>query len=158
MSIGIYAFVTPDWEQKDYPLGPWLQWHSQYFDEISIVTAGDMEIPYDADNIRINSYPFNRNYMDIKQFATMKQTAQGHLKTGWKVMMDVDEFIYRPDTSNLDTTGVYPLTYIHLWGSLDYQIQNTGFPVQQIRGQVHGCKPLWALHDCKHTRVAHQCL
>lgn len=136
-TVGVYAFVTPNWKELDYPLDLWLEWHTKQFDAVSLVTWGDVELPIHSkinlDALHIYHIYGKPDYNDKLAFAALKQIAQRKLKTDWKIMLDIDEFIYRPTLNEFDMNYVYMAYYYHLWGNLHTRIINEKFPMYQRR-------------------------
>lgn len=124
VSIGIYAFVTSNWKELDYPLDLWLQWHRTQFDEISLITYGKIELPdYDKTIVKVeelNDFPTEKTF-DF--YVIGKMRAQKNLTTDWKILLDIDEFMFRPDLKSANKIYAYPLKYHNLYGSLEYEIK-----------------------------------
>lgn len=40
-TIGVYTFVTENWQELDLPLDLWVEWHLKFFDQIAICTYGN---------------------------------------------------------------------------------------------------------------------
>ena len=134
--IGCYAFTAPDWREKEYPLDLWLQHSVELFDEVAIVTYGEMRLPFlhpkiltsAIEPIPHDSYEFWRRG---------KKAAQDLLTTDWKVMLDIDEFLsFRIETSYLKQPLVYSLSPRHLYGNLDTEIR--GLPTYRMARVHHG--------------------
>ena len=136
-SIGAYAFVTKDWKELEYPLDLWLPWTASQFDQVSLVTYGDVEIPDIPDEnarlkiTKIDEYPSTK-YFDF--YLKGKTLAQIQLHTDWKVLLDIDEFMFRPNLGTAISRYVYPLRYYNLYGSLEYRIKRKPyFATRQYR-------------------------
>ena len=134
-SVGAYAFVTKDWKELEYPLDLWLPWTASQFDQVSLVIYGDVEVPkIKNDNIKItkiNKFPSGK-YFDF--YLKGKTLAQEQLETDWKVLLDIDEFMFRPNLGTAISRYVYPLRYYNLYGSLEYRIKRKPyFATRQYR-------------------------
>ncbi len=118
-TIGVYAFVTSNWKELDYPLDLWIRHNSQLFDEVALVTYGKVkEIPYETNNLIIKEIePPDKVRYDF--YTTGKKKAQDLLNTDWKILLDVDEFLTRtPKVENLNKELTYKLNYIHAYGNI----------------------------------------
>ena len=135
MSVGCYAFVTHDWDARSYPLDLWLSWSLRQFDQVAVVKYGDFPLPVVDPKLRTKSIDLNPTYERYFNFYTIgKSEAQVLLTTDWRVLLDIDEFMYRPYTGNLDPKVTYPLRYHNLFGSLEFEMApSIPFPAQQFR-------------------------
>ncbi len=122
MKLGAYAFTYDDWREKDYPLDLWIEWHSKIFDSIVLVYVGDiyklkgLEVP---ENVDILFVPYDR--VKGRDYAFLKNLAQKSLKTEWKMLLDIDEFI--TERPRLRTSNIY----IHnLFGDVYHEIIHKG--------------------------------
>lgn len=137
--IGVYGIVDSHWKENAYPLDLWLEHHSKIFDEVVLVQIGDFKIPFDAPNIKTRVIDDSNN-KGLKWYIDAKTEAQRLCSTEWKVQLDVDEFVNTINTDTLNKDFIYPLKYIHFYGSLSYKIENI-FPSFQWR--IHtGRKPI----------------
>jgi hypothetical protein len=120
-SIGAYAFVTEDWKEKDYPFDIWLGHSLELFDQVAIVSYGDVLVPTHSRLILRRTAPVNESSFEF--YVRGKEDAQRLLTTHWKVLLDIDEFLKeRIDTSELDERYAYPLRYHNLYGNLFTEI------------------------------------
>lgn len=135
MSVGAYCFVTEDWRTRDYPLDLWLSWHLEQFDEVAVIKYGDFPLPVDSPKLRMKSIDLNPMYEQYFKFYTIGKTeAQKLLDTEWKILLDIDEFVYPVSTNNMHPSLAYPLNYHNMYGSLEYEMApSTAFPQQQFR-------------------------
>lgn len=132
MTVGCYAFVTKNWKDLDFPLDLWLEYHREIFDKIAVVKFGDFDLPFNASEIVDKTVkPPSSKTLKWGQYG--KRQAMKLLDTDWKVCLDIDEFVHPIDTSKMDPEKVYPLRYIHFWGSLDWMIMFNGDPYYQFR-------------------------
>lgn len=123
-TIGVYAFATSDYKLLDYPLDLWLKYNSEIFDEVALVTYGQVEIPYKAKNIIIEEFePPKKDDFNFYRFG--KRKAQDLLDTDWKILLDIDEFIGKiPNLEDLDKKLTYRLKYRNLYANLYTEIKN----------------------------------
>ncbi len=123
MTIGVAAFVTSDWREQGYPLDLWLLHHAQVMDQISLVTYGEFELPFNHKNIKVTRLHNPPAYNTAKFWLMGKQVAFDSLETDWKVLLDIDEFLAaKPDISGLDKGCIYPLVLHNLWGGIDKEV------------------------------------
>lgn len=175
MSLGAYAFVQTDWRRFDYPLDLWVEWHAKIFDRVVLVTYADdprrwnvqdMGLPDHGDKVLVKAIRLNPLHERYWSFYVIgKAEAQRLLDTEWKMLLDVDEFVYRPHTGNLDPTLAYAVRYHNLYGSLEAELP-AAFPVMQFRlhrgprdilGDGANVEQPWAAgpaFDCWHTGAA----
>ncbi len=137
-TIGAYAFVTSDWKENDFPFDLWIKHAIKIFDQIAIVTYGEVIFPdirYEGKLLTKRIEPVDVNKFSF--YTVGKKIAQDMLTTDWRVLLDIDEFLYdRIDTGGLDKRYAYPLRYHHLYGNSHTEIRNNGFPVYQFRIHV----------------------
>lgn len=123
-TIGVYAFITPDWKLLGYPFDLWLEHHSSIFDQISIVTYGNVEIPFHKDNIIIKRITSSPDKTKFSFYTIGKTEAQINLQTDWKILLDVDEFmVKKPAVHKLDRSKSYIMKYINLYGNIFTEIK-----------------------------------
>jgi len=123
-TTGVYAFASLDWKLLDYPLDLWLKYNSEIFDEVALITYGQVEIPYKAKNIIIEEVePPKKDDFNFYRFG--KKKAQDLLNTDWKILLDIDEFIGKiPNLEGLDKKLTYRLKYRNLYANLYTEIKN----------------------------------
>lgn len=127
MTIGAYAFTINDWRELGYPLDLWLEWNSRFFDELALVTYGELDIETPS-NVTISQIPFLPDRTTEEFFVKGKTQAQELLNTDWKVMLDIDEFLpERINTSALDKNKAYAINERDFFGNLGTEIINV-FP------------------------------
>jgi hypothetical protein len=130
-TVGAYALITPDYEKKGYPFDLWLEWNSNFFDKMAVISYGETKIDL-PENVEMKCIPPpNQNNW---QFYTIgKKLAQDMLDTDWKVLLDTDEFISaRMITDKLDKTRTYALKFHHLYGNVNSEIVGV-FPEYYFR-------------------------
>ncbi len=128
MTIGAYAFATRNWKELEYPLDLWVQHNSLFFDEISLAVELGTEIDFPVpSNVRL-SYIGSRNEEDRRYlifYISNKDFAMKCLRTDWKLLLDIDEFIdARTDTTGLNKKYVYGTNNHHLFGNIHTEILN----------------------------------
>ncbi|MDG7012781.1 MAG: hypothetical protein JRN11_08060 [Nitrososphaerota archaeon] len=123
MTVGVYAFATQDYKEKDYPLDLWLEHNLLVFDQIAVAKY-DCDFPLPVDNKKvIQTVIKSPERSTFRFFRLGKQTAMRLLSTDWKVLLDIDEFVWPvPDFDNLDKTKTYRLQCRALWGSIKTEI------------------------------------
>ena len=134
MTVGCYAFVTRDYRELGYPLDLWLKWHLRVMDEVALVTYGTIYLPIGG-HPKLRTASVDPPSPETNEFYLKgKSAAQDLLTTDYKVLLDCDEFIYRPDTSTLLPSFAYGLRYHNFYGSLEYTIvAKKGIPPVQYR-------------------------
>jgi len=121
VSVGAYTFVTSDWKEKDYPFDIWLEHALEIFDQVAVVTYGDLGL-VSKGNLLVKCMPSVPQSI-FEFYVKGKEAAQKLLTTKWKVLLDIDEFLPRRiDTRDLDERYAYPLKYHHLYGNLQTEI------------------------------------
>jgi hypothetical protein len=144
VTVGAYAFVTADWRELDYPLDLWLEWHLPVLDRVALVTYGEFDVPHSGDSrLIVSAMEINPVYGRYFNFYTIGKTQAQHLlDTDWKILLDIDEFIYRPNTDGLDPARTYGFRYHNLYGSIEYEMApSVPFPAYQFRVH-HGNREL----------------
>lgn len=130
--IGAYAFVTDDWRDLDYPLDLWLDWNSQFFDQIALVTYGKILLEFPKNSIikEVGDLVKNKGF-DF--YVKGKSIAQSLLNTEWKVALDIDEFVgQKINTDDLNQSRAYALRMRHLYGNVNTEIVDA-FPQYYFR-------------------------
>ena len=123
----MYSFITPNFRESDYPLDLWLRYNVNIFDEVAVIKYGDFDLPFEDRKIVSESVSAPEN--DSWEFYRKgKKRAQELLKTDWKVLLDIDEFVDKRIRFELDESLAYPLTYRHLFGNLYTEIRDNRFP------------------------------
>lgn len=135
MQIGVYAFCTGDWRQMDYPLDLWLTWHLRIMDSVALATYGDVHLPA-GDHAKlkvVNIYLNPMHDTDWNFYTEGKTEAQKLLDTEWKILLDIDEFMYRPAVGTLHPGYAYGLRYHNFYGSIEHEIAGGAIPSVQYR-------------------------
>ena len=120
-TIGVYTFVTKNWEELDLPLDLWVEWHLKFFDQIAICTYGNGKfLDKYRKNKKIIIKQINIKIPKTLDFFTIPETIAMHaLTTDWKVILDVDQFLNEKiDISRLDKNYAYPIICHDLYGNL----------------------------------------
>lgn len=131
-TIGAYAFITPDWAERDYPLDLWLMHHIPLFDQVSLVKYPmpneDFELPAKSDKlieIRMDQGPRDFHNANIDWCCRPKYAAMQSLTTEWKFLLEVDEFIR--DRPSIDpAASAYHCNIRNLFGNVNTQVVNAG--------------------------------
>ncbi len=127
MTVGVYAFVTPDYEKRGYPLALWLKHNLPLFDQIALAKY-DFDFPLPVHDEKITTVVVTspgRATFDF--FRVGKRQAMRILRTDWKVLLDIDEFLWPvPAFDELDGTKTYRLQCRALWGNIRTEIVEYG--------------------------------
>lgn len=130
-TIGAYTFVSSRYRELDFPLDLWIEWNSKFFDQLSLVTYGHIDVPPCSNLIVTEMVEPDSDSFDFYLFGM--EGAQRRLTTDWRISLPADEFVSsRIPTNTLDTSRTYALKMRHLYGNINTEIHGS-FPPHYFR-------------------------
>ena len=128
-TIGAYAFITPDWKERYYPLDLWLEHHLPLFDQIALVKypmpGEDFILPIESEKLRVGLLEQGSREDFVNWCCSPKRLAMNMLDTEWKFLLEVDEFIHgRPDPA--PDAHAYHCNIRNFLGNVNTQVIRAG--------------------------------